>query len=90
MWYAYFEKSPLVDKKGNRIGSGIFYTYMYLFINTFITYVCTMLLSLYVGFKLYLRFYFSPLSMAFRMERIINLQPHMLRLSIFQIGGEFD
>lgn len=89
MWYAYFEKSPLVDKKGNRIGSGIFYTYMYLLINTFITYVCTML-SLYVGFKLYLRFYFSPVSMAFRMERIINLQPHMLRLSIFQIGGEFD
>lgn len=89
MWYAYFEKSPLVDKKGNRIGSGIFYTYMYLFINTFITYVCTML-SLYVGFKLYLRFYFSPVSMAFRMERIINLQPHMLRLSIFQIGDEFD
>lgn len=73
-----FEKSPVVDKKGNRIGSGIFYTYfMYLFINTFITYVCTMLLSLYVGFKLYLRFYFSPVSMAFGMERIINF------LSIF-------
>lgn len=71
------KKSPVVDKKGNRIGSGIFYTYMYLFINTFITYVCTMLLSLYVGFKLYLCFYFSPVSMAFGMERIINF------LSIF-------
>lgn len=31
------KKSPVVDKKGNRIGSGIFYTYMYLLINTFIT-----------------------------------------------------
>lgn len=72
MWYVYFEKLLVVDKKGNCIGSGIFYIYMYLFINIFIMYVCIMLLFFYVGFKLYLCFYFFLVSMVFGMECIIN------------------